>query len=119
MNMSESFSIPLVALTIERALAHERRRLASHLARGVARDDEDDHLCAVESGGYRVGGAHVPGERDARQVSGVLAVRVEGVAQLSTPCPEDDFTLLFRQELRQRRAPRAGAEHGDLHGREL
>ena len=36
--------------------------------------------------------------------------------ELAAPRPEDDVAPLLRQELRQRRAPRAGAEHGDLHG---
>ena len=48
MNISESFSMPLVALTIGTPAPHVRRRLARDLARRVARDDEDDHLRALE-----------------------------------------------------------------------
>ncbi len=103
----------------QHTLAHVRRRLPRDLARGVARHHEDDHLRAVERLGNGNGGADVGRERDAGQVPRVLVGRIDGFAQLFAPRPEDDVVPLLRQELRQRRAPRAGAKHGDLHGAAL
>ena len=58
MNMSESFSMPFVALTIGDALA-ARDGAAARATSRVAwlGDDEDDHLRAVEGLARSIGGA--------------------------------------------------------------
>ena len=115
MNVSESFSMPFVALTIGRVVRDLARDELRDLARRVARRDEDHHRGAAASTSsgstlaVSVCGSFALGRYLPLTCSSLICVD-----EIGTPAIHRDRVALVREDLRERRSPRARAKHRHL-----